>query len=799
MALLYVAVAFGIGLLVAGSAAGALVGCGWPGWLWLIPVGLLPVVPLLNRLERRPAPAVWPAQAGFIAPRRFPSPAVVGACNLALAAGFLRMASTPLTPCWTAADLAFYNAPAADAYAAGAPWSTVTGIVDSYVSQADGRSRISVHAHSVDTGDGTRAVQGRLTLLADPDASLQYGAPVQMRGVLTTPPDFRDFSYREYLARHGIHSQMSRPQVRVVAGAPAGNPLLRALYDIRARGERLINRALAEPYAALANGMLLGIESNIPDDVRERFNDTSASHVIVISGSNVALITGVLLALSAWFLGRRAAWVTALAGIAVYTLLVGAEPSVLRAALMGALVVVAAALGRQSTALVSLGAACLVMAAFTPHVLWDVGFQMSAAATAGLVLVAPRLSSGFATFYPSTRKSVGAGAQALHAGGRLLGDSLAVTLGASLTVLPLILYHFHRLSLVGVFTNLLIVPVQPLILFAGSAALLAGLTGLWPLAQLLFWGAWLGLTWTVAVVDATARVRWASVAIGGFGMGALLGAYAVLAGFVWHTRQRASAQATSASSRVGALLRSPLTLGALAAICAMVWLAVHSLPDGRLHIHILPVEKGAALLIEAPSGAQTLVDGGGDTADLLTELGGAMGFWDRSLDLVLLSAADKATAATQSGLPARLEVAQALGPPEAGAAVDAWARTWAAAGVPVSTAGAGGWVDLGDGASLWALGAPPKPEGKAQPLTWRLIYGDFSLLLVGGPAAFGDPADVLVLRDAADGDDWLTRAAPTLTVVYGAASLADTSPAVRYPTTDGPVHIWSDGVNWGYE
>ncbi len=390
MALLYVAIAFGTGVVVAGTAAGDLFGCGWPAWLWLIPAALLPFTPRLNRLGRRPPPTPWPASAGFVTPRRFASPALVGACSLALAAGFLLMAATPLTPCFTTSDLGYYNVPARDSYSSDAPWTTVSGYVDSYVSVVEGRQRLTVRAASIDEGSGPQSVTGRVTLLAETDGTLQYGVPVQLRGVLSTPPDFRDFSYREYLARHNIHSQMSIAQVQLAGGEPSGSALLRALYAIRAEGESLINRALAEPYAALANGMLLGIESNIPDDLRERFNDTSASHVIVISGSNVALITGVLLALSAWFLGRRAAWIAALTGIAIYTLLVGAEPSVLRAALMGVLVVVAAALGRQSTALVSLAAACLVMAAANPHVLWDVGFQMSAAATAGLVLIAPK-------------------------------------------------------------------------------------------------------------------------------------------------------------------------------------------------------------------------------------------------------------------------------------------------------------------------------------------------------------------------------------------------------------------------
>ena len=211
MALLYVAVAFGIGVVAAGTAAGALFGCGWPAWLWLIPAALAPFTPTINRLERRPTPATWPASAGFVAPRRYPSPALVSACLLSLTAGFFLMAAAPLTPCFTSADLAFYNVPARDAYSSDAPWMTVAGFVDSYVSVVDGRRRLTVRATSVDSGDGARNVAGRVTLLADSDGSLQYGAPVQLRGVLGTPPDFRDFSYREYLARHNIQPDVHRP------------------------------------------------------------------------------------------------------------------------------------------------------------------------------------------------------------------------------------------------------------------------------------------------------------------------------------------------------------------------------------------------------------------------------------------------------------------------------------------------------------------------------------------------------------------------------------------------------------
>ncbi|MEZ4677348.1 MAG: ComEC/Rec2 family competence protein [Caldilineaceae bacterium] len=177
-----------------------------------------------------------------------------------------------------------------------------------------------------------------------------------------------------------------------------GSRLFHWLYWIRARGEQLLNRLLPEPYAALANGMLLGIESGIPDALYEQFNLTGTSHVIVISGSNVALIAGVLLAFGQRLLGKRRALWPALAGIAGYALLVGGDAAVLRAAWMGGLFAIATTLERRSTALVSLAFACWIMTIANPLTLWDVGFQLSSAATAGLILFSTKITAAYEQF-----------------------------------------------------------------------------------------------------------------------------------------------------------------------------------------------------------------------------------------------------------------------------------------------------------------------------------------------------------------------------------------------------------------
>ncbi|MEZ4711866.1 MAG: DUF4131 domain-containing protein [Caldilineaceae bacterium] len=263
---------------------------GWgrytPVWLWLVPLVLLPFTPLLNRLPSRESAAMrWPVSAGFAVPRNGPSPALLAAVTLCLGMGALRFASQPLEPCWQPSDLAYYNLPANMAYESDAPQVTIVGYISSYPLVSDTQQRLQVVAQSIEATSGeVHAVEGALVFKTGIRQRYAYGQPVRLRGRLVTPPDFEDFSYREYLARKSVHSLFYNAQIDVLPGELQGHWLTRQLYAFRARGEALLNRLLPEPYAALANGMLLGVEAGIPDDLYEQFNLTGTSHTIVISG-----------------------------------------------------------------------------------------------------------------------------------------------------------------------------------------------------------------------------------------------------------------------------------------------------------------------------------------------------------------------------------------------------------------------------------------------------------------------------------------------------------------------------------
>ncbi len=245
-------------------------------------------------------------------------------------------------------------------------------------------------------------MRGQVRFNLGPQVHYAYGDIVQVTGRLVEPPIFPDFSYRDYLARHGIHSQLHGVQVTDLQSAVGGMAWKRALYAVRLRGLQVIEQGLPEPYAALAAGILLGIDDGIPDDLYARFNATGTSHVLVISGANVALIAALLLAVTRRLAGKWAAlW--ALSGIVLYALLVGGEAAVLRAAVMGGLVVVAVGVGRRSTALISLAAACGVMLMANPLTLFDVGFQLSAMATLGLILFSTPILETLSRRWPQLR------------------------------------------------------------------------------------------------------------------------------------------------------------------------------------------------------------------------------------------------------------------------------------------------------------------------------------------------------------------------------------------------------------
>jgi competence protein ComEC len=558
-----------------------------------------------------------------------------------------------------------------------------------------------------------------------------YGERLAVTGQLETPPVFEGFDYRDYLARQGVYSTVRRPQVELLETGQ-GNPFWSVLHAFKARAQETIARTLPEPYAALLTGVLLGVEAGIPSDLYDRFNATGTSHVIVISGFNISIVSGLLMLVGTRAVGkRRAAWV-AIGGIALYTILVGADAAVVRAGIMGGLYVLALYFGRQAEVRTSLILSAVVMTAANPYTLWDVGFQLSFAATAGLIWLVPPLERAAGRWVVALIGREHA-SQAMG----LLSQGLVVTLAAQMTTGPLIVYHFGRFSLVSLLTNLLILPVQPLIMLAGGLATLAGLVWL-PAGQLLAWLAWLPLAWTVTVVDVTAAAPFASVTLGRFSPWLLVLIYALLIGLVWFVSSRDSGDEEGPARPASRALRKStrLILMSGGVLAVLVWLGVSSLPDGRLHVVFLDVGQGDAILITTPHGRQILVDGGPGSGSLLWPMSRHMPFWDRSLDLVVNTHPDADHLAGLPDVLARYRVDQIMLPDvEANTSLyEAWQAALAQEEATVITAQAGTHLSSQDSVSIDILHPGQVPAGENlnnHSIVLRLTFGEVSFLLPG--------------------------------------------------------------------
>lgn len=218
------------------------------------------------------------------------------------------------------------------------------------------------------------------------------------------------------------------------------------------------------PESGLIAGMLLGEKAALDADTGDALNATGTTHLVVVSGWNIAVVAGLFAAIGRGMGGGRRGrlWAgVSLLGIVAYTFAVGAEPPVVRAAIMGAAGLVAPLVGRRADPLVSLALAAAIMAALHPPVVASLSFLFSLAATFGVLIVAPWLQRQM------ERCAAGRAMPALTA-------ALAVTMAAQLTTEPLAWHVFGRVTLVGAVVNVIVEPLVPCIMAMGAIVAVFG-------------------------------------------------------------------------------------------------------------------------------------------------------------------------------------------------------------------------------------------------------------------------------------------------------------------------------------
>ncbi len=538
--------------------------------------------------------------------------------------------------------------------------------------------------------------------------------------------------------------------------------------EIRARAEAGLGHGMPAREAALARGFVLGEDEAVDPTTVEDFRRSGLAHLLAVSGQNVALLVLLampLLAALGMPLKTRLVWVLGL--LVVYVPLAGAGPSIVRAAVMGGLGVLATLAGRRSSRLYALVVAAVVTLAIEPRIAADVGWQLSFAAVLGILALARPLRAAI--------------------GGRLgrgrlrgaLAEGAALTIAATLSTAPLIAFHFEGISTTTLLANLLALPaVAPSMWLGMVVAAGAQLPG-FPVAVVNAMEAPL-LAYIAQVAAWCGRPGWAYVHVR-LGLAGLALSYAALVAGAIATptllRRRRLARARATRLPVRRPTGAVLGAAALVAVIVLAWAGGAggvAAPTAGLRVSVLDVGQGDAILLQPARAPAVLVDGGPPDDDLAAKLRAA-GVAGLGVAVVTHEQSDHAGGIEQ--LLGRFPVAR-LAYARLSRRLRGEARTAGASPVRIA---AGGTLRAGR-LRLEALWPPrallAEPIGRADPNTQALVllarWRDFTMLLTADAEAEAvplDPGPVDVLKIAHHGsedaglDALLNRIRPQLAVI----------------------------------
>lgn len=570
--------------------------------------------------------------------------------------------------------------------------------------------------------------------VADPPVRLAAGESVIVTGRLR--------STGGRLAGRPFQGRLQARKVEPVPGAEG--PMTATANLLRDRVSNGLARWEGHPGAALVSGFLIGDTRRLSDVDYDVLRRAGLTHFVAVSGSNVALFLGL------WWLvigplggGPRRRAIFGLVGLGVFVVVTRWEPSVLRAAVMAGIFLVSRAAGLPLSGWSALGVSVFGLLVWSAEMAGSVGFQLSVAATLG-VMASTRA-------FPEIRPA-------------FLGSAVSVTVGAQLAVAPLLLYHFGSLPVLSPIANVVAAPLVAAATATGGVGVLTGVDAVTRLA--------VGLA-SVVLAIAHAAADWPQVGWAGFGV-MLIG--------LWVLRYRT--------------LRPPLLVAV--ALFIVINLSHGGRPAGA-SVVFLDIGQGDAILVFGSHGEVILLDGGPDPSELMA---GLRRYDVDHIDLLILSHPHADHLAGFLGVIERFEVGSFWhsGSPESGPQFDQLERVLSGNGVPIAIPPPHGRFAVGD-VQIEVFGPLRRYDNlNDQSIVLRLTVAGTSILLAGDAEALAQhelgviPSDILKVPhhgSATNDPDWLVASqATTAVIMVGDNSFGHPDPLVLQTLTGAGMKVW---------
>lgn len=390
----------------------------------------------------------------------------------------------------------FYNQPV-----------TVEGYVDSEIECSDGKLKFYMRTNKIVCEQTEKKVIGKLLInVSDNNGYLGrnnafcYRATIYFTGNIEKPKSAVNpggFNYKRYLAGIGVSGTvyLRNGSDIGVTGLKDGGWLHKLGFSIKNYVLKIIEFCLDKNQAGLLSGMIIGYKDGLDENAYNAFSKAGLTHIMVASGMNVAfIILPLTYILKKMCIGSSATSILIIAVLVLFVFVTGFSASVVRAVIMGIIILVGKLVMRETDIFTSISAAAIILLFINPYTLFDIGFQLSFSATISLVMFYQKIKERIDHKYLPN----------------IISDTLAATLAAQIGVVPITLYYFNNLSTISILSNLLVVPVVQIITIIGFVMVFAGIINI-NLAVLVGYINNTFLSFVLFITENSAKLSYASL------------------------------------------------------------------------------------------------------------------------------------------------------------------------------------------------------------------------------------------------------------------------------------------------